>query len=187
MESHRKTIIEDGVSGPTGYLEVWKTGPDGQTTLAQEASGPNLVVNLARVILSRLVGGAAPDSFGQFGSIPTQTLGPGGTPLAVPIVSGIPELAIAKMQWGTSPAVPSPGQEALLAPLPLQKGVTVEYPSGTQVTFTSVLDNGDLNGEDLAEAVLLTHSNLVFARKTFTAPETKAYAFVWTFRWTINF
>ena len=99
----------------------------------------------------------------------------------------MPELAIANMQWGTDSTTPVASQEALIAPLGLKKPVEVEYPGPTSVRFTSVLDYGDLNGESLREVVLLTHSGLVFARKTFVPEEEKAYAFLWTFIWTINF
>jgi hypothetical protein len=166
---------------PSGRLELWRTDSDGQATFDGQASGPNTVVDLARVIMSRLMGGAAPDSFGNPASIPTVTLG------TIPIVAGMPELAVARMQWGTDGTPPSATDEALRSPLPLQKPVLVDYLSNTKVQFTATLANADLNGEYLREAVLLTHSGLVFARRVFTPEHEKSYAFTWTFKWTITF
>ena len=176
---------ERPIPRPLGFLEIWKIGPDGQATLDAKASGPNLVVDTARKIMSRLAGGAFPDSGGMPAVIP----GVNGDD--VPIITGMPELAVAKMQWGSSNTAPAAGQTALIAPLGLQKPVSVDYPTPMSVRFISILGNADLNGETLREVVLLTHSNLVFARKTFVPsgnpPNEKAYAFTWEFRWTINF
>ena len=169
-------------------LDRWKGKPF-ENYYDTPVDEKNLVVTLARRVMSRLISGAAGTATVQFG----------GSPI---VVSSHPEyLYITQMRFGTGghdplhptiPIPPNPSDEALAAPItsPAYKAVTTDYPSETSVRFTATLEQSEANGEGLSEEGLFCTGNgvevFLFARKTFGLL-TKTSDFSFTFAHTILF
>jgi len=144
----------------------------------------NLVVTMARKIMSRLLSGAS--------------LTPSIATIGGPVVVTNPnQLYVTRMKWGTAghnpgnpteALTPTVSDEDLASPIvsPAFKAVVVDYPTDTSVRFTAELDQTEANGLGLSEEGLFTSVNFMFARKTFGLL-TKTSDFTFQFRHTILF
>lgn len=182
-------------------IEAWRTpsAPRTERERAEYAArgifpqvlvhDPNLVVTVARKVMSRLIAGCV-------ATAEIELIG-GNVD-----VSAHPEyLYITKMKWGTGghdpldptqPIPPTVADEALAAPIasPAYKPVTVDYPSYTSVRFTATLDQTEANGVGLSEEGLFCTGDgadeFMFARKTFGLL-TKTSDFSFSFAHTVIF
>jgi hypothetical protein len=146
----------------------------------------NLVVNVARNDMSRLIAGDYTDGVSA------------GT------LSQLRARCVTKMSWGSgghnplnpTEAIPPVATDVALAielVSPGKKVVTHDYPNTTTVRFIGSLDETEANGQGISECGLWTEDNpdspggnLLFARKTFGLI-TKTADFVFEFRWKIIF
>jgi len=176
--------IKDSVMKATGKLDIfiWKGAVNDK--LVRHIEGENLVVTMARKVMSRLISGA-------LSGANIQTIG-GAVPITNPN-----QLFITNMRWGTGghnpgsptePLTPSVSDEDLASPIstPASKPITIDYPTETSVRFTAELDQSEANGEGLSEEGLFTDLDFLFARKTFGLL-TKTADFSFVFRHTILF
>lgn len=180
---------DDTAISASGTLEVrvWQ-GPVGIGKIVGiPVRDENLVVNLSRRLMSRLIGGALNGA----------TVDVAGTdyPITVP-----ESLFISQMRWGTGghnpstptvPIPPSSGDESLTLPItsPVFKPVTIDYPTDMSIRFTATLGLDEANGEGLSEEGLFAAGEgvaIMFARKTFGLL-TKTPDFSFEFRHTIIF
>jgi len=177
--------FKDSMEVKQGILEilVWR-GP-ANSKLVKRIYDDNLVVTMARKMMSRLISGAAGVG------VTIQTI---GGPVSI---TNPNQLYITNMRWGTGghnpsdptqPIPPSVSDENLAIPIvsPAQKAVTVDYPTVTSVRFTAELDQTEANGLGLSEEGIFSDINLMFARKTFGLL-TKTADFTFQFRHTILF
>ena len=170
---------------PRGELEIIAThvGSGEKKVLVD---GANLVVNLARRDMSRLIAGAYTDL------LPATTL------------AELKARCVTKMSWGsgghypsnpTIPIPPTSNDSALAIEIGVvgKKSVTYDFPASMIVRFESSLGESEANGYGISEAGLWTNDNpdspgnpILFARKTFGLI-TKTSDFIITFRWKIIF
>ncbi len=161
--------IRDIFRKPKGEVEIIaKNVHTGETKVL--AADSNLVVDLARENMSRLIAG---DS------------------------NAAGERYVTKMSWGTgghdplNPSNPIPptssdtGLSSEISP-PGKKTVTYDFPNATTVRFESELTESEANGQGLSEVGLWTDDNVLFARKTFGLI-TKSSDFAFLFKWKILF
>ena len=94
--------------------------------------------------------------------------------------------SVTQIGFGENPAPPSGGNTTLTDAF--MKAVdTVSYPSATQVRFAFSLGTTEANGKALSEFGLLTAGNVLYARKTRSAPLNKESDLTLAGTWTINF
>ena len=194
--------LSDLFAKPRGFVEinVWR-GAVGEHLEHQVMKGftplsENLVVNLARQIMSRMLPGAVQDPAPADPTITLYDVTHPSYPTAT--ITNVSQLFITKMMWGTggdeplSPTTPIPptvDDEQLAEPLssPAFKLAVVDYPTTTSVRFTASLDQSEANGEGISEVGLFTNQfDLLFARKTFGIL-TKSSDFSFEFRYSIVF
>lgn len=192
----------DQISKPRGFVEIniWR-GPVGACLERQVMAGftpvsENLVVNLARQIMSRMLPGAVQDPTPADPTITLYDTTHPSYPTAT--ITNVDELFITKMMWGTGghdpldpsqPIAPTVDDEQLAVVLtsPAFKAVVVDYPTTTSVRFTASLDQSEANGETISEVGLFTNQHtLLFSRKTFGIL-TKSSDFSFEFRYTIQY
>lgn len=175
-------------------VERWK-GPVGTGVLVDvPVDEHNLVVTVARRVMSRLIAGAISGA---------TIINIGGT---VNVANHPEYLFVTQMRWGTGGVLPPPADqtipippqstdEALNTPIippagPLYKTVTVSYPTDLNVTFSAALDQTEANGLAISEEGLFCTSDgvnlLMFAHKTFGVL-TKTADFSFAFAHTILF
>lgn len=193
----------DAFPKPRGFVEIrkWLGNPDcgilvdtiyeGQTELNE-----NLVVSLARAIMSRMLSGAGQYEYDPDDGNPPYMLNPtielsDATHPYYPSVeiTDVNQLFITKMMWGKGTTDPSPGDEQLEDPIadPAYKVVSYQYPSNTSVQNIGVLETTEANGEPITEIGLFTQNfDLLVARKTFPVL-TKSDEFSFEFLHTIVF
>lgn len=175
----RKKATEDLVHGCRGevVIRIYHGDEQNDDTL-YDMIRPNLVVTLARRIMSRLVSGAVNSA-----EIVTTTSGNVSVPSAT-------SLFVARMKFGSgghNPASPSQAispsatDEDLSNPIasPTYKPVTADYPTDKSVRFTATLGTAEGNGP-ISEEALFTDStlNLMYARSTFALlNKTSAFSF----------
>jgi len=174
IRRRRRGVVDHCPFPQRGEVEiiVYEGAPGGPV---REVIRPNLVVDLARQMLSRLVGGAS-------GS-PSINSGLHG----VVSITALSELLPSRMKWGngghdpSSPATAIPPAASdediyapinvLAAPLTTYKSVTVDYPSDTSVRFTATLLNAEGNTPGtLSEEGLFSYTGaveLLWARSTY--------------------
>ncbi len=206
FHAHPIINLADQPCKPRGFVEInkWRgnVGSGSMVDQIMTAYTPvseNLVVTLARRVMSRLLSGAAQWDDGGSPTDPTVTLTDSGHPsYPEATITGPEDLFITKMRWGTGghdignptiPLDPAVGDEHLVAPLvsPAYKTVTVDYPADSTVRFTGILETGDANGQGISEVGLFTDQyELMFARKTFGIL-TKSSDFSFEFRYSIIF
>ena len=187
------SLVDPWATPMKGEVEVIRwLGKVGSGKIVERWRDRNLVVTLARRIMSRLVSGASPDVTPAVPVIHTETRGDF-------TITNPNQLYITKMKWGigghnplspTTPVDPVPTDEALYTPLPVApafKLVTVDYPAINSVRFTASLEQSEANGQPISEVGLFTNEHdLLFARKTFGIL-TKSAEFEFEFRWTLIF
>lgn len=197
-------VFVDHAYKPRGFVSVrvWR-GPVGSVLeddifLGEVDLGENLVVTLARRIMSRFLSLAAQ------GQDPGPPPGALYDPTILTIASGavtitaVSELKLTKMKWGTgghNPSVPTepldpdPTDEDLATPIvsPVTKTVSYHYPDDLTVMMIATLEQAEGNGNGISEVGLFTDShNLLFARKCF-GMMTKSADFSFEFRYSIIF
>ncbi len=195
-------MLVDSIVKPRGFVEIniWR-GAIGEYLERQVMAGftplsENLVVNLARQIMSRMLPGAVQDPTPADPTITLYDTTHPSYPLAT--ITNVSELFITKMMWGTggdeplTPTIPIPptvDDEQLAEPLtsPPYKTAVVDYPTATSVRFTASLLQSEANGEGISEVGLFTDQfDLLFARKTFGVL-TKSSDFSFEFRYSVVF
>lgn len=161
--------IRDIFRKPRGEVEiVAKNVRTGETKVV--LSDKNLVVDLARENMSRLIAGDSNSSGERY---------------------------VTKMSWGTgghdplnpsTPIPPTSGDTGLNSELgtPGKKTVTYDFPNSTTVRFQAELAESEANGQGLSEVGLWTDDEVLFARKTFGLI-TKSSSFSFIFKWKILF
>lgn len=149
-----------------GHVQVIKWyGKVGASDSEVVLSNDNLIVTMARKVMSRLVAGV----------INSPTIDVSGSPVTVTNAS---QLIITQMRWGTAghnpsnptePVPPTADNINLGATLasPTFKAVTVDYPTTTSVRFAASLEQSEANGQGLSEEGLFSTDGFMFARKTF--------------------
>jgi len=188
----------DHFAKPQGFVQVnkYQHGPLGRSLVECIDLGENLVVNLARDIMSRMLSGSVQDPTPAWPKVTLTNASHPSYPEAE--IDDPNDLFITQMRWGTgghdplNPATPIPptsSDEHLLNPLvdPLFKSVIVDYPAVFQVRFSATLEQSEANGETISEVGLFTNQHeLLFSRKTFGIL-TKSSDFSFEFRYTIIF
>jgi hypothetical protein len=185
----------DTFTKPRGFVSLDRVYPDGSRENVFE-NAENLVVTMARRIMSRMISGAVLDSLGAPARVtiddPAHAYYPGVD------VTSMSQLALTRMKWGTgghdplNPTIaipPDASDERLAAPIiaPVFKPVIVDYTDLMQVRFTATLEQSEANGLGISEVGLFTESfDLMFCRKTF-GMLSKTNAFAFEFRYTIIF
>jgi hypothetical protein len=161
--------LRDIFRKPRGEVEVIakniKTGEERVIVIDH-----NLVVNLARQNMSRLIAGDT--NVGGARYVTQMSWGSGGhDPLHpnIPIPPTVNDVALA----------------IELTP-PGKKPTTYDFTNATTVRFTSELTESEANGDAISEVGLWTTDNVLFARKTF-GMITKSSSFAFIFRWKILF
>jgi len=192
--------LKDAVQfSPRGFVEIirHRDGKYFDTPIVEFTPiSQNLVVSLARRIMSRMISGAVPDSTPADPTIVLyNTLHP-SYPYAT--ITDVSEIFLTNMRWGTgghNPLIPTQAidplatDEMLYSPIssPAQKPVVVDYTDVATVRFTGELTSSEGNGNGISEVGLFTDSHdLLFARKTFGVL-TKTSDFTFIFRWSIIF
>lgn len=191
----------DVKSKPRGFLEINKirNGERENVLAVFTPESENLVVNLARAIMSRQMPGAAKWDDSGTPTDPAITLTNTSHPsYPQAVITDVSEIFITKMKFGTggheplNPSVaipPTPEDENLASPLtdPAFKPVDVDYPDNNTVRYTAVLEQSEANGETISEIGLFTDSHdLLFCRKTFGIL-TKSSDFAFEMRYSILF
>lgn len=177
-------ILKDKPVKAIGNLDIfiWK-GAVGDH-LDRHIVGENLVVTIARRMMSRLISGALSGA----------TIDTIGGPVSI---TNPDQLFITNMRWGTGghnpgnptePLTPSTSDEDLASPIvsPASKPVTIDYPTDTSVSFTAELGQSEANGQGLSEEGLFSDVDFMFARKTFGLL-TKTADFSFSFKHTLLF
>lgn len=197
-------VFADNAYKPRGFVSVriWR-GPVGSCLeddifLGEVDLGENLVVTLARRIMSRLL------VLANQGQDPGPPPGPVYDPTITTIGSGdititaATELKLTKMKWGTGghdplnptqPLDPDPTDEDLASPIasPVTKTVSYHYPDDLTVMMIATLEQAEGNGNGISEVGLFTDShNLLFARKCH-GMMTKSADFSFEYRYSIIF
>lgn len=94
--------------------------------------------------------------------------------------------SVTQIGFGTSSAAPAFGNTALTDAF-VKPVDTVSYPASNQVQFAFSLGSLEANGKAISEFGLLTPSNVLYARKTRSAPLNKDTDLSFSGTWTISF
>jgi len=92
---------------------------------------------------------------------------------------------ITQMQFGTGSSTEQATDTILQLGISPIKSVAVDHPVVTSTRFTAYLLEAEANGFPISEAGLLTASDTVVARKTFSGI-TKTSDYIFGFKWTIS-
>lgn len=166
FSGHPSVAFKDSVQDCKGILQIkiWK-GPVG-SVLDKVIEDNNLVVTMARKLMSRLISGAANGA----------TITKNNNPIAI---TNPANLFITRMKWGTgghdiliptNPLTPSVNDEDLAVSIvsPASKLCAIDYPTTTSIRFTASLEQNEANGNGLSEEGLFSDDlQFLFARKTF--------------------
>lgn len=146
----KATDTSDVMSMPKGRMEI--AVENVRTGEVELIKTDNLVVDNAKKIMARLLGGSAAADW-----------------------------AISKMVFGTGDTTPTDSDVTVEVPITPQKSVTVDYPDDASVRFTSTLESDEANGFPINESALYSDSEGMFARVVF-GPLNKTSDFRFVFR-----